>query len=82
MCLGTIARVVEVWQEQGVPMARVDAGRGPETVCLLYVPEAAVGRSVLVHQGYAVQVLEPEAAADAIELRAAGHDTGGDRHGR
>jgi hydrogenase maturation factor len=81
MCLGTIARVVEVWQDREVPMARVDAGRGHETVCLLYAPEAAVGGSVLIHQGYAVEVLEPEAAVDAIELRA-GHDAGGDRHGR
>jgi hydrogenase maturation factor len=63
-------------------MASVDAGRGRETVCLLYAPEAPVGASVLVHRGYAVEVLQPDAAAEAVELRAAGYGAGGDRHDR
>jgi len=48
-------------------------GRGTGSVeraiCLAYVPDAETGDHVLVHLGFALEVLAPEAAADAITAR-------------
>lgn len=69
MCLGAIATVVETWDEGGVPMASVDDGRERSSACLLYVPEVEAGDRVLVHLGFAVERLDPDAADDALRLR-------------
>ena len=66
MCLGTVGAIEELWSEGGLPMGRV-AGR---PVCLAYTPEAAVGDAVLIHLGFALEVLDPDRAAAAQDLRA------------
>jgi hydrogenase expression/formation protein HypC len=69
MCLGQIGSVLRTWEEAGLVMADVDFGGRQEPVCLAYVPDAAPGADVLVHMGFALEVLDPEIAADARSLR-------------
>jgi hydrogenase assembly chaperone HypC/HupF len=69
MCLGLIGVVNRTFDEDGVPMAEVDSGDGPRSVCLLYCPDAAVGDDVLTHMGFVMEVLDPQRAADSRELR-------------
>lgn len=69
MCLGSIGRIVRVWDEGGVPMAHVESGESGGPACLMYVPHAGVGSHVLVHTGFAIEVLSDEAAAEAVALR-------------
>ena len=69
MCLGSIAQLVETWDEGGARLGRLADGC---VVTLLYVPDAPVGAYVLLHLGIPVEVLAPETARDALELRAAG----------
>lgn len=69
MCLGSIALLVEAWEEGGVRQGRLDDG---SIVPLSFVPDAPAGAHVLVHLGVPVEVLTPDAAADALALRAAG----------
>jgi len=59
VCLGTAGRIGRVWEEAGVPMALVRAGGQELSVCLLYVPDAGEGDRVLVHLGFAVELLDP-----------------------
>jgi hydrogenase expression/formation protein HypC len=69
MCLGAIGAIREVFEENGLPMARVEGDvRAPE-VCLLYVPDANPGDHVLIELGFAVEVLDPAEAAEALRLR-------------
>jgi hydrogenase expression/formation protein HypC len=70
MCLGALATVLRVWDDEGVPMAEVERDGRTETVTLIYVPEARPGDSVLIHIGFPVQVLDPVEAAEARALRA------------
>ena len=70
MCLGAIGAIDATWIEGGVPMASV-AG---SPTCLLYTPEAGVGDTVLVHVGFAVEILDPDRAAEAVELRSLGRE--------
>lgn len=68
MCLGTIVRLEEVWESGDMPMGRgVQADE--RAICLAYVPEAETGDHVLVHLGFALEVLAPHAAAEAIAAR-------------
>ena len=69
MCLAIPGRITERFEEAGLPMARVDYAGAVATACLSYAPEAAVGDYVLVHAGFALQVLnEDEAQASLAEL--------------
>lgn len=70
MCLGAVGRVLTTWDEGGIPMAEVDVGHRRETACLLYAPQVTPGADVLVHTGFVVEVLDPERAEDARNLRA------------
>lgn len=69
MCLGSIARLVETWQEEGARVGRLDDGA---RVSLAFVPDATPGDHVLVHLGIPVEVLDPADARDAVALRAGG----------
>ncbi len=60
VCLGTVGVITAVRDEEGLPMALVDTAEGTVSACLLTCPEAGVGRTVLVHCGYALQILDDE----------------------
>lgn len=60
MCLGTVGVITAVRDEDGLPMAVVDADGGTLSACLITCPEAGVGRIVLVHCGYVLQILDDE----------------------
>lgn len=69
MCLGSIAMLDEAWDEDGVRLGRLDDGC---VVPLAYVPDAEPGEHLLLHLGIPVEVLSPETARTALELRAGG----------
>jgi hydrogenase maturation factor len=66
MCVGSIALLEEAWDDHGTRLGRLDDG---SVVTLSFLPEAQPGSHVLVHLGIPVEVLEPEAARDALRLR-------------
>jgi len=52
----------------GLPMGRIDYAGTVNTACLAYVPEAQVGHYVLVHAGFALNVLDEEEAQKRLAL--------------
>jgi hydrogenase maturation factor len=68
MCVGSIAVLVEAWVDGGVRAGRLDDGC---VVTLSFVPEAEPGAHLLLHLGIPVEVLDPAAAREALELRGA-----------
>lgn len=66
MCVGSIAILAEAWDDDGARVGRLGDG---SVVTLSFLPEAQPGSHVLVHLGIPVEVLEPEAARDALRLR-------------
>ena len=76
MCLGSIGRLDRTWDEGGIAMGMVDYGDRTEPACLMYVPDAGPGADVLVHMGFVLEVLDPEQAEDARQLRSGGTPTG------
>ncbi len=65
MCVGIPAKILQI--TSGVlPMARVSLN-GEELDCqLAYFPEAEVGDYVLIQNGFVMDVLDPQAAADSL----------------
>lgn len=77
MCLGIPGMVTQIGEpEHGLVMGRVNFGGIEREVCLGYTPEAKVGDYVLVHVGFALSVLDAEAAhqllADLDEIERLG----------
>jgi hydrogenase expression/formation protein HypC len=68
MCLGVPGKVVDVVEEAGVLMGRVDFGGVARKVCLAHVPNIQVGEYVLVHVGFALSRLDEEEAKRVYEL--------------
>jgi hydrogenase expression/formation protein HypC len=62
MCLAIPGKVIEVYEAQGLRMARADFGGTVRKVCLEHLPEAAIGDYVLVHVGFALSRVDPEEA--------------------
>lgn len=76
MCLGSIVRLVEINDDAGVPLGQLEDGC---IVPLSFVPEAQPGAHLLLHLGIPVEILDPEAAREALALRHAGSDPEGDQ---
>lgn len=64
MCLAVPGRIIEI---DGVK-ARVDFGGVTREADLTLVSEAAVDSYVLVHAGFAIQVLNEEEAEESLSL--------------
>ena len=65
MCVAVPAKIVAI-DAAPMPMARLVQGEQEITCCLAYVPEAAVGDYVLVQHGFAVELLDPQSAAESL----------------
>ncbi|NIB45015.1 HypC/HybG/HupF family hydrogenase formation chaperone [Pseudomaricurvus alkylphenolicus] len=69
MCLaipGEIISLVKTGSE--LPCAKVRFGSVTKEVCLVYTPEAKIGDYVIVHVGFAIQILNEEAAHETLKL--------------
>jgi hydrogenase expression/formation protein HypC len=66
VCLAVPGRILDVGDEHGLRTARVDFGGVRKSVCVETVPEAGAGDWVLVHAGFALQVLDEVAAREVL----------------
>ncbi len=64
MCLAMPALIVKIEGQE----AQVELGGVRRQVGLQLVPEARVGDYVLVHTGFAINVLDPDEAAETLRL--------------
>jgi len=70
MCLGIPGKVIEVRDEGGLKMGRVDFGGVRKEACLAYVPEVEPGDYVIVHVGFAISHVDEDEALRTLELLA------------
>ena len=64
MCLGIPGKVLEIREQDSLPMGKVEFGGIVKEVCLAYVPETQVGDYVLVHVGFAISKIDEEEARE------------------
>ena len=65
MCIAAPAQIVEIDEEKSLGF--VDFGGVRQQVKLDLVDEAEVGKYILVHAGYAIEVLSDQAAKESLE---------------
>ena len=68
MCLGVPGKIVEVYEKNGLKMAKVDFGGIFREACLDYVPEAELGEYCVIHVGFAISVLSESEALETLDL--------------
>jgi len=66
MCLAVPAKVIEIRDAMG----KVEISGVTRDVSLMLLPEAKVGDYVLVHAGFAMQIVEEESAKETNALLA------------
>ncbi|UCD38892.1 MAG: HypC/HybG/HupF family hydrogenase formation chaperone [Fidelibacterota bacterium] len=68
MCLAIPGKVVEIYEEKGLPMGRLDYGGIVHQACLAYLPEIKVGDYAIVHAGFAISRLDEDEAQKSFEI--------------
>jgi hydrogenase expression/formation protein HypC len=68
MCLGIPGKVIEIRDEAGLRMGRVDFGGVRKEACLAYTPEVELGDYVIVHVGFAISKVDEAEALRTLEL--------------
>jgi len=68
MCLGIPAKVIELYEANGLKMARVDFGGALKEACMEYLPEIKVGDYTIIHVGFGLSILDEKEALETMEL--------------
>ena len=68
MCLGIPGKVVNIYEQVGTLMATVDFDGVQQAVCIATTPEVQVGQYVLVHAGFALNVLSDTEAEETLKI--------------
>ncbi len=68
MCLGIPAKVVELYETNGLKMAKVDFGGVIKEACMEYLPEVKLGDYTIVHVGFGLSILDEQEAMETMDL--------------
>jgi hydrogenase expression/formation protein HypC len=68
MCLGIPGKIMEIYEQHGTRMGKVDFDGIQKEVCLAYLPELEVGDYTIVHVGFAITRLDEESAKETLAL--------------
>lgn len=68
MCLAIPGKILEITQENDIVMGKIDYAGTINKACLAYVPEAKEGDYVIVHAGFALNIIDEAEAKKTLEL--------------
>lgn len=68
MCLGIPGKIVEIYNDRGLLMCKVDFGGAVREACIETLPEAKVGEYTIIHAGFALSLLSEEEAQSTLDL--------------
>jgi hydrogenase expression/formation protein HypC len=68
MCLGIPAKVIELYETNGMKMAKVDFGGVVKEACMEYLPEVKLGDYTIVHVGFGLSILDEQEALETMDL--------------
>lgn len=68
MCLGIPGKIVDIYEDHGLKMAKVDFGGVTREACLACIPDAQVGEYTVVHVGFAISRLSDQEAQESLAL--------------
>jgi hydrogenase expression/formation protein HypC len=68
MCLAVPGKIIEIYENAGLMMGKIDFNGVTREACLAYVPEAKVGDYAIIHVGFALNLLEESEALETLRL--------------
>jgi hydrogenase expression/formation protein HypC len=68
MCLAIPAKVIELYETNGMKMAKVDFGGALKEACMEYLPDVKIGDYTIVHVGFGLSILDEQEALETMEL--------------
>jgi len=68
MCLGIPGKVTKIYEQDGTLMASVDFDGVEQSVCIATTPEVELGQYVLVHAGFALNILSDTEAEETLKI--------------
>ena len=68
MCLGIPAKVIQLYETNGLKMAKVDFGGVIKEVCMEYLPDVKLGDYTIIHVGFGLSILDEQEAVETLEL--------------
>jgi hydrogenase expression/formation protein HypC len=68
MCLGIPGKVVELYEINGMKMAKIDFNGVYKEACMEYLPEINIGDYTLVHVGFGLSIIDENEAREAMNL--------------
>jgi len=70
MCLAVPGKIVEIYENGGMKMAKIDFGGVSREACIAALPEAKPGDYTIIHAGFALNLLSEAEAMETLELLA------------
>lgn len=67
MCLGIPGKVIEIFDENGLKMGKIDYSGTVNKACLEYVPDIQVGQYTIIHAGFGISIIDEEDAMKSYE---------------
>jgi len=68
MCLAVPGKIIEIYENAGLKMGKIDFGSVTREACLAYVPEAKIGDYTIIHVGFALNLLDETEALETLRL--------------
>ncbi|WP_299024699.1 HypC/HybG/HupF family hydrogenase formation chaperone [uncultured Thermanaerothrix sp.] len=68
MCLGVPGKIVTIYQQAGLRMAKVDFGGVYREACIETLPDVKEGDYVIIHAGFALNRLSEAEALETLQL--------------
>ncbi len=67
MCLGIPGKIIELYDQNGFLMGKVDFDSVLRECCFVGLPNAQVGQYAVIHAGFALNILSEEEARITID---------------
>jgi hydrogenase expression/formation protein HypC len=68
MCLGIPGKIINIYEDHGTKMAKIDFGGVSREACVEVIPDAKPGDWTIVHAGFALNLLCEEEAKETLEM--------------
>lgn len=68
MCLGIPGKIIELYDSNGMKMAKVDFGGVLKEACMEYLPEAQIGDYTIIHVGFGLSIVNEQEAQETLNL--------------
>ena len=68
MCLAIPGKVLKINDKSGIVMGKIDYAGTINDACLSYVPDVKIGDYVIVHAGFALNIIDEVEAKKTLEL--------------